>query len=181
MTHSAWEVIGIIGSNDVSGDATFDDVTRILTLPVMDIYEALPSKIHAAFAWIARERPLTSGVFKTDDDMQFDVNELARTVQEKCAIPYWGVYTGQCPATNINMHRIMQRFSDTSLRPSHQQAVYCYGWGYWISGSFIPHIVAAQKDYSTSFLEDVCTGFVMNRAGITPVRASIAYRECDRQ
>ena len=172
----AWEVIAIVGGAQESFDAT----TRILTVAAPDTYEALPSKIHAAFAWISRERPGIPGIFKTDDDMWFDMDILATTVREHAERPYWGVAAGVCQPGQINDQRIQARFVDKTLRPSHQGAAYCFGWGYWIAATALPLIVAATTDYATSHLEDVCTGFVMNRGGIVPVRIRIPYKEMPR-
>ena len=177
MTRPEWEVIGIVGDGT---KAVLNNETRILTLAVPDTYEALPTKIHAAFTWIAENRPGIPGVFKTDDDLLFDMNALAKTVQANLAQPYWGVAAGVCKAAPVNPARIAYRFNDTSLKPSHQTAAYCFGWGYWISKDMIPHIVAAATDYQTSYLEDVCTGYVLNQKGVTPVRILIPYKECPR-
>jgi len=168
-----WELIAIIGSDE---PAHLDPATRILTLPVPDTYEALPRKIHAAFAWIAKERPGTRGVFKTDDDMWFDTEVLAKTILKETR-EYWGVKTSYIKAAAINSGRIEERFEDRSLQPSHQTAAYCFGWGYWISEASIPLIVQAKEDYTNSYLEDVCTGFVLNRQKITPVIVRIPYKE----
>jgi hypothetical protein len=171
-----YEIIGLVGGDTES----FDPMTRILTLPVPDTYEALPSKIHAAFAWIHSNRPGTVGVFKTDDDMLFDIEALVSNINANTETPYWGVQIGVCTAGAIAEKRIKARFIDTSLRPSHQKAAYCYGWGYWISMAALPVIVAAATDYKTSFLEDVCTGFVMNRVGVAPVCIRFPYKEMPR-
>jgi hypothetical protein len=179
MDRPEFELIGILGGS-TDAEPSFNPETRILTLPVPDTYEALPSKIHAAFAWIHKERPGIPGIFKTDDDMIFDMNVLVQTVLANTNRPYWGVFTGICKAAQINTARIEHRFSDKSLRPSHQSAAYCYGWGYWISASSLPLVVGAGDEYKASFLEDVCTGFVLNRAGIVPVRMQIPYKECPR-
>jgi hypothetical protein len=42
------------------------------------------------------------------------------------------------------------------------------------------HILAARADYDSSYLEDVCTGFVMNRAGWKPTRIRIPAEEYPR-
>ena len=170
-----YEVIGLLGGDTES----FNAATRILTLPVPDTYEKLPIKIHAAFAWVHENRPGV-GVFKTDDDMTFDMDALVATVGANTQIPYWGITASLCKASPIAPQRIMLRFEDTSLRPSHQTAAYSFGAGYWISTAALPLVVAAAADYANSFLEDVCTGFVMNRAGIMPHRIRFNHKEMPR-
>ena len=174
------EVIGIVGDLTCFVE-TFDPITKILTLPVSDTYEDLPKKIHAAMSWIFHKRPHISGVFNTDDDIVFDLNfDLTDLIYKHANVPYWGVAVGSCTSASINRQRILARFSDTTLAPSHQTAVYSFGWGYWISKDTLPHIVAASDDYESSFLEDVCTGFVLNRVGIFPERIRPLFKECPR-
>ena len=173
-----WTIIGVIGGG--GGTASYDATTRILTLPGSDSYETLPAKLHAAYSWIFANRPGIPGIFKTDEDMVFDLDILAGAVSENVAIPYWGVTASICQAAPVNPARIQHRFDDTSLRPMHQSAVYCFGAGYWLSAEALPHIRDAVADYRTSCLEDVCTGFVMNQAGWKPARIRVPCREVER-
>jgi len=179
MDRPEFELIGILGDLSVTSP-TFDPKTRILTLPVSDTYEALPSKIYAAFAWIYQERPGIPGIFKTDDDMTFDMGAMTQTVLGNMKRPYWGVAVGRCKAAQIPQSRINNQFCDKTLRPSHQAAAYCFGWGYWISANTLPLLIAASTDFQSSVLEDVCTGYVINRAGIAPVRIRFPYKEYAR-
>lgn len=179
MDHPEFELIGVLGSTIETGPS-FNPETRILTLPVPDTYEALPIKIHAAFAWIHRERPGIPGIFKTDDDMSFDMSAMVKAIYENEKHPYGGLIVGTCNTKRINLARINSRFSDKRLRPTHQSATYCSGAGYWISASTLPILIAAADEYRTSCLEDVCTGYVLNRAGILPVPIVFAFNENPR-
>lgn len=177
MDRPEYEVIGILGG---AIETSFDAGARILALSVTDTYEALPTKLHAAYAWIHANRPDSPGIFKTDDDMIFDMDALVATVSANTEIPYWGVTASLCNAGPIAPDRIMNRFENTSLRPSHQTAAYCFGAGYWISKAALPVVVAAAEDYGSSALEDVCTGFVMNRVGVMPHRIRFGCSEMPR-
>jgi len=175
MSRPEWEVIGIIG-----GDQTaFDETTRILCLSVSDTYEALPIKLQAAYKWIYTERPGIPGIFKTDDDMLFDIPGLVTAVLANVRKPYWGVKASMCEAGRVKKQIIESRFEDKSLQPAHQSAVYCYGAGYWLSAEALPVVIAAPE-YCDSALEDVCTGFVMNRAGWKPDRVRVRFEEAPR-
>jgi len=145
-----FEVIGLLGSP--SDPASLDPTTRILSLPVPDTYEALPTNIHAAFAWIAANRPGIPGIFKTDDDMVIDMDALTTTIHSNTDRAYWGVMIGVSHAGPILPERIEARFVDKTLRPSHPSAAYCFGWGYWISATTLPTIVAAEAIYKSSYL-----------------------------
>jgi hypothetical protein len=177
MTRPEWTVIGIIGGGTSS---QFNEESRILVLSCEDTYETLPAKIHAACQWIHTNHPGIPGIFKTDDDMLFDMAALADAVSKNKAIPYWGIMKGMCKQAPVNPARIAARFVDTSLTPIHQTAIYCYGWGYWLSAGVLPHIVAATSVYESSPLEDVCTGYVLNRVNIFPEKINIPYREVPR-
>ena len=172
-----WEIIGIRGGTEPT---SYDPATRILTIEAADTYEALPAKLHAAYSWIHANRPGIPGIYKTDDDMLYDVPLLAKTLIENLERPYWGVTASICQAAQVNEGRIQSRFEDKSLRPTHQSAVYCFGAGYWLGATVLPTIVAAIDDYKASALEDVCTGHVLNRAGWMPVRIRIPCQEHPR-
>ena len=105
---------------------------------------------------------------------------LVQTVLANQPLPYWGVTASICMEAPVNEFRIQERFEDKSLQPMHQSAVYCFGAGYWISAAALPAIVAASSEYETSALEDVCTGYVMNRAGWTPRRHRVGFEEVPR-
>lgn len=178
-----WEVIGIVG-----GDQTqFDETTRVLTLSVPDTYEALPRKMFAAFEWIHKHRP-GAGVFKTDDDIVFDVPALAQKVHANKFLCYWGVAVGQCNEARVSTQRIQNRFTEPNnpalklCPPTHQKATYCFGWGYWLSPDTIPLLTdeKAKAEYEKSFLEDVCTGFLLNSHDILPARIRPPFQECAR-
>jgi hypothetical protein len=175
-----WILVGCVGDPSAQ-NPVFDEVSRIVTLPVSDTYEDLPKKIHAAFAWVQSQWPDAPGVFKTDDDILLnDPIDLVRALKTHVAEPYWGFITHKCYAAYVPLARVKGRFIDTSKRPKHQAARYCFGHGYWLSAAALRIAVAAASDYATSYLEDVCTGYVMNRAGWEPLRVPVPYREMPR-
>lgn len=182
FAHPAFRVVGFVG--DPTGTLTapvFNEATQIVALPVSDIYEALPAKVHAAFSWAAATFPAVPGIWKTDDDIVYaNKDHLVAAIQGLAEEPYWGLFVGACRANPVNPWRIQERFEDKTLRPQHQQAIYCYGHGYWVSRAALPLIVAAGDTYRGSFLEDVCTGYVLNRAKLIPKRCPIVYSELPR-
>ena len=178
MSRPEWEVIGICGGG--IRNANLDETTRILTLPNNDTYEGLPSKLHAAYRWIRENRPGLPGIFKTDDDILFDMPQLAAAVVANAALPYWGVTASICKSAPVPVDRIRLRFDDKTLRPRHQSAVYSFGAGYWLSAEVLPTICAATEEYANSPLEDVCTGYVLNKGGWGPKKFRIAFTEVPR-
>jgi hypothetical protein len=182
FTRPDWRTIGIVGG---AATTTYDPSSGILSLAVPDNYESLPTKIQAAVAWVAREFPAVPGLFKTDEDIVFDnLSHLADAIREGILSgeDYWGTNVSMCRAADINTWRIQTRFEDTSLRPKHQQAIYCFGAGYWLSKTSMVHISSptAAAEYQRSCLEDVCTGYVLNQQRIFPKRAMLRLREVPR-
>jgi hypothetical protein len=174
---SGWITVGCIGKPSLT-EPVFDASESIVYLPVSDTYEALPIKIWTAFTWIMKTWPDTPGIFKTDDDILCDLPRKTLIVNQ--AIPYWGFVVSRCMENNINPARIQARFADKTLRPRHDAAIYCFGHGYWIGRAAFPAILSSRADYERSYLEDVCTGFVMNRAGFIPKHLPLKYKEMPR-
>jgi hypothetical protein len=182
FANDAWHLVGFMGDPAVAAPQ-FDEASRILTLPVPDTYETLPQKVHAAISWALEKWPNAPCIFKTDDDILVsDLQELVAAINlhVSAETPYWGVVTHRCHAAYVPVARIKGRFTDMTKKPKHQAANYCFGHGYGLSAAAARVAVAAATDYATSYLEDVCTGFVMNRAGWIPVHVPIRYREMPR-
>jgi hypothetical protein len=174
MTHESYKVIGVIGTDEPT---TFDE--RLLMLHVQDTYEDLPKKIKAAFIWIRNNFPDSPGIFKTDDDIFFENQDmLAQIIIKLAPVPYWGIYRDKCSTGEVSGYRI-DKFTDKSVRSTYQSAIYCYGAGYWISKAAIP-LVCESVDHDTSILEDVCMGYTMNKANIVPLHIPIPCKELPR-
>lgn len=183
MRRPGWRVIGLMG--DPTLPAPVLNGRGILTVPVEDTYERLPLKLQAAYTWIYETMPTAAGVFKTDEDILYSVSidDVCRYVVANApTTDYWGLFVGRCNEAPVNEARIAARFDDKTLRPRHQTAVYCYGAGYWLSRRSLGVIAApaARAIYAESGLEDVCTGHVLNTAGIFPTKAPFDYIEVPR-
>lgn len=176
FTNSSWKVVGIVGGVNKT---TYDDKTNILSLEISDTYENLPSKIHAAIEWIYKKWPNCSGIFKTDDDIIMDIEELS-TLLLSTNEKYMGLNVEGCGSNKVDKGRIASRFDNTSLSPTHQSAHYCWGAGYWLHNSVLPFIINEKDEYDNSALEDVCTGYVLNKNGVYPSKISIDWKEAPR-
>ena len=168
--HSSYRTIGIIG--DLSLPTHFNGV--YLSLQIEDTYEALPMKIHAAFAWIYKNYPDAAGIFKTDDDIYFEnMGTLIKQIQTHKSIPYWGHRVINVPAGPYR-DSDYKRYSN-SVRPLRDESHYCGGNGYWVSKLLIPVVVN-----STLFqygAEDSIMGTVLNKAGYKPNAFSNIYKQ----
>lgn len=178
MSRPEWEVIGIRGGS--IRNANLDEESRVLSLPCNDTYEALPAKLHAAYVWITENRPGLPGIFKTDEDILFDMPMLVAAVKQNVALPYWGVTASICKTGVVPLERIQNRFDNKSLRPMFQSAVYSFGAGYWLGAEVLPTICAAGEEYAKSALEDVCTGYVLNKGGWGPKKYRVPFTEVPR-
>ena len=176
-----WRTLGLLG-DPTDTEARLEGGGTLLVVPNPDTYEALPAKIHAGMTWIHTTWSRVPGIFKTDDDMMFSNRaEMERTIRMNRSKPYWGLYVSQCPAAEIPRARIDSRFTDTSIHgATHQAARYCFGAGYWIGAAALPAVAAAKDDFATSVLEDVCMGYVLNRAGFLPEKIVFANAEAPR-
>jgi hypothetical protein len=180
MLHPNWQVVGILGDPTLT-EARLDGA--ILTLPVPDTYEGLPAKVHAAFAWLTAKIPNLIGIFKTDDDIVFpDKAAIHKQIMDNRYRPYWGLRVGECKEDAVRAECIENRFNDKSLQPRHQAAErYAFGGGYWVGREALPILVSAGDMYRASVLEDVCTGHLLNAAGIIPPRLFLPHVEHPRE
>jgi hypothetical protein len=172
----SWRIVGCVG-----GVSEAKYANDLLELPVNDNYETLPTKVHAALTWVRRAFPNSPGIWKTDDDIVYrNLLDLHTAIQKHGSKEFWGLFVHTCPAGTVNPIRVTTRCEDTTLQPTHPAATYCYGHGYWLSASALDLVVDAEAEYASAFLEDVCTGSVLNRQGILPIRVPIPYAEVPR-
>lgn len=175
-----WITVGCIGRPELSSPQ-YNDSEKIVYLPAPDTYEGLPSKIWQAFTWIMDTWPGTQGIFKTDEDIWFDKpRELVKAILENLNTPFWGIHIDTVESGNILDVTIEEQFTDKTLRPTYKASTYCFGHGYWISKTMFPAIRDAKCEYETSYLEDVCTGVVMNSVGVYPKHVPLEYCEMPR-
>lgn len=175
-----WDLVGCIGRPDLPAPE-YDASANIVYLPVSDVYEELPSKIHAAISWIVTWRPDALGIFKTDEDIFVEnLADLETAIRTHMNVPYWGFVKSETKEKRICPSRVATRFHDKTIIGRHQGAEYCYGAGYWVSKAAIPYILAAADIYRGSFMEDICTGFVLNQANIIPIGVAVKYKERNR-
>ena len=176
MQSSAWETIGVLG--DPAQPTQFDG--RVLSLGVEDAYETNPVKLHTAFAWITRNRPDASGIFKTDDDMVYpDLGLLQGTIEHHVGEHYWGVHVAICRAGPVDHIRIRDKFARADVRHTQPHAVYSFGAGYWVSRSAMSTVISSS-DHFEMCLEDVWLGYVMNKAGHYPLWVPVPCEETPR-
>jgi hypothetical protein len=178
MSSPDFQIVGLLGDPTLT-EPSFDGT--ILTLNVNDTYEYLPLKIFKAFSWCLNQWPDTVGIFKTDDDIVVNINDLVRTVQKNKDVPYWGLNTDAVDSKQVDQHRI-NKFTDKSLKPRFPAARYCWGHGYYVSRQALTLLVQS-KDIVEKFPtgpEDVNIGSILNKHSFVPRRIEVRYREAAR-
>jgi hypothetical protein len=179
FAHPLVEVVGCVG-DPTAPTAVYDVSAGIVTLPVPDTYQDLPKKVWAALTWCKDTWPNTPGIFKTDDDISVNKKQLIESILRNITQPYWGFVPHSVQAALVHPIRLQMHNLTECAGVTHQSAVYCYGHGYWVSAEGLAAVRAGREDYWNSFLEDVCTGFVLNRAGMYPMQCPIPYKELPR-
>lgn len=190
-----WRVVGILG-DETANEPTFDG--KIVTLPVHDSYEHLPTKIVSAMAWCSTQWPEAVGIFKTDDDILFhDKQELKEAIFRNRSIPYWGAKLcttnpslpkPEC-LTHTNIHTVniefsvrkqtIANYSDKQLKVPTLEAIFCAGLGYWVAKDRIPIVTRKDDTYDMYKIgpEDVYIGYRMNQCRIYPLETRVQYTE----
>lgn len=166
------------------GVTKYNSDTSVLELDTEDTYESLPRKIYNAIDYIVKNHPEITGIFKTDDDIEFDdyhdlFSELGSLLDTK--IDYAGVYVDCCQKMPIHKLRLL-KFGKINEKKTyfHDQAIYCYGAGYYISLFSAKCIQKNERFFYKRYLEDVAVGHILNKYDIFPMKMLSIYREIPR-
>lgn len=168
-----------IGDKSIKNWYKVDEENNIVYLKVGDNYESLSMKVYYAMKFISENYlDKISGVFKTDDDINLDINKIMNCISENKSNLYFGksaisksydstYHYGKCESDIMNR------------TPIHLPDVeYCAGGGYYISKNVLKNILNSKDIYESIIFEDVCTGLSMNRFGIFPNNVDIKRNGC---
>ena len=167
-----------------SNKIIYDPETFVLQLDVPDDYECLPQKICKAIDYIYNNHPEITGIFKTDDDIEFNnMRELIleiTTLSESCN-DYAGIFIDTSKPNLIHSQRLA-KFTKihNNITYFYDGAKYCYGAGYFISRQSAKYICENKKFISERYLEDVTIGHVLNKYNIFPTQMYSKCREVPR-
>lgn len=156
---------------------------KTLILKVDDTYESLPKKIYEAVNYIYTYYPEIEGIFKTDDDIEFEnVSELLNELKYLCqkSIDFAGIVLDKVKAGTIKPSR-MKKFTNKNIEPpKYDMSIYCYGAGYYLSRKSMSCISSNKNYFYNQYLEDVSTGHILNKYKIYPVQMNTKYKEIIR-
>lgn len=157
--------------------------TKKLILKVDDTYESLPKKIYEAVNYINTYFPEIEGVFKTDDDIEFeDINELLYELKNLCQkyTDYAGLVLDKVKAGIIKEGRL-RKFTNRNIEtPKYDMSTYCFGAGYYISKKSMGHVSINKGYFYEQYLEDVSMGHILNKYKIFPIQINSKYKEVKR-
>lgn len=167
-----------IGDKDLDRDYLVDDDNNIVYLNIPDNYESLSLKTFNALKYISENYPHIDGVFKTDDDIELDLDILYDFINMNKGSDYFGLainspnylsdyHFGKCEDNILNQTRV-----DV---PS---CVYCAGGGYFLSKNSIKKILNNKDIFQKIIFEDVSIGVAMNKEGIYPTNVNIKNNGC---
>jgi hypothetical protein len=159
-----------IGDPDQKEEYIVDEKDRVVYIKAKDNYESLPMKTYLSLKYAKTVYGEdVEGIFKTDDDIQIDLNKLYQGLCSNSDLDYFGNcvnvinpyvsswHFGKCEDPEINQRHYTV--------PSCQ---YCSGGGYYINSRNIDHILLKESVFQNGIFEDVCTGLALNSENIFP-------------
>jgi len=167
-----------IGDMSLKSDYLVDEPNNIVYLKVPDNYESLSLKTYYAMKFISENYPKIAGVFKTDDDIDLDIDKMFKCIGDNSEVPYFGssveskayessYHFGKCESPEMNKKNIHI-----------PECSYCAGGGYYISATLIDNLLNNKEVFQNIIFEDVCVGISMNKCGVFPTYVNIKENGC---
>lgn len=159
-----------IGAVDLNSDFFVDDTNKIVYLKTQDNYESLSLKTYKAIQYInLHYKNDIKGVFKTDDDIDINLDLLYKVLEENQDEKYFGnkctnldskssYHIGKCEDPRFN-NNLVDIPTDTD---------YCSGGGYYIHKSLVEDIVRNDEPFYKILFEDIAMGKCMKDLGQNP-------------
>jgi len=169
-----------IGKPNLESDYIIDDDNKIVYLKTPDNYEGLPLKTLKSLNFIeSKYTDIIKGVFKTDDDIEIDLERLFDVLELNSKEKYFGSVTvnkepkssyhfGKCENETLNILII----DDLPINLS-----YCSGGGYFINNSIIKEITKNDESFYKIMYEDLAMGKCISDLGYQPKNVDIR-KEC---
>lgn len=164
-----------IGDLTIENEYQLDEANKIVYLKVPDNYESLSLKVYYAFKFINDNfKNKIGGVFKTDDDIQLDLDSIMKLYYENFNLDYFGIlnktisnfsdyHFGKCENSTI----------DKLQMPIPIDVNYCSGGGYYVKYNNIPKILQSIKNFNSIIFEDLCVGKTLVDSGIIPLHVDM--------
>jgi hypothetical protein len=159
-----------IGAVDLKSDFLVDEKNKIVYLRTQDNYEGLSLKTLKAINFInTHYKDTVKGIFKTDDDIDIDLELLYQVLEENSNEKYFGnkctnpdskssYHIGKCEDPRFN-NNLVDVPIDTE---------YCSGGGYYIHNSVLDQIIKNDHSFYNILFEDIAMGKCMKDLGYSP-------------
>lgn len=143
-----------------------------------DNYESLIEKVQHAIKWIIDTYPDIKYIFKTDDDVNYNFDNLSLIYQSiyNENIQYAGLVINKFPEISF-FHK--GKCTDTNLDNvvyQLERCYYCAGPAYFVSKESAK-IIIEESDFNTIY-EDYEFGYLLYRKGIYPKNIKIQNFAC---
>ena len=175
LSGSIFKYMYFIGDPSIDQPVVEDD---IVILPCGDNYEDLPLKTKLMLKWIIDNNPGLEYIFKTDDDIRFNFNELLVNYKEIVSekIDYCGnVVDTKGYISSYHFGKCESQIDTKAVLV--EKAKYCSGGGYFLSKKAAQMIVDKDIDSDVIF-EDHFVGKTLNDHNIFPRYIKLHNTSC---
>lgn len=160
-----------VGDPDIDTDYLLEEETNTVYLKVPDNYESLPQKVAMAMKFADENYgDEIEGLFKTDDEIELNLDLLSSFVSDNKEHRYFGLkniskvsdsnyHFGKCESQKLNKTKVKIPACE-----------YCSGGGYYVSKNLLHKIY--EQEPRTIF-EDVSVGKILNELGVFPKHVPI--------
>ncbi|NBP13215.1 hypothetical protein EBU95_02325 [bacterium] len=171
------EYLILYGDTQLGDDYHYDATHKVLAVKCPDTYEYLTLKLACAYKFIVTSPYTTDvqGVFKVDDDVFVNVDELRLFIGSGGTKDDYVGHVYKVSDTLCSHHH--HKVSDANLNDvvfKFRKCLVCYGPMYYLSRRSLNQIVSKFSYqnfcvYSTQLFEDYTFANILFRSGITPV------------
>ena len=167
-----------IGDQEIDGDYLVDEVNKIVYLNIPDNYESLSIKTHHALKFIKENYyDKIGGVFKSDDDIELNLDKLHNCIINNKDIKYFGI------VNDIEEYNSDYHFNKCESKEINKKLIkvpkctYCSGGGYYLDKSLLDTIIE-DDSYIELIYEDAFVGYSLNKRNIYPTNIPIKGNGC---
>jgi hypothetical protein len=157
-----------IGDENIESEYKIDG--NIVYLKVPDNYESLSLKTYYAIKFVYDNfHDKIFGIFKTDDDIELDLINLKKIVDDNLNLKYFGIVNKIESDTLSNYH--FNKCESEILNRTEQiipKCEYCSGGGYYLNKSILELILKEKDIFYNILFEDVSVGYSLSKNNIYP-------------
>lgn len=187
LEKTGMEYLILYGDTQLDDDYHYDTTNKVLAVKCPDTYEYLTLKLACAYKFIVTSPYTTDvqGVFKVDDDVFVNVDELHMFIASNGTKDDYVGHVYRVNDTLCSHHH--RKVSNTYLNDvvfKFKKSLVCYGPMYYLSRRSLNQIVSkfSYQNFcvcSTQLFEDYTFANILHRSGITPVTTKMYTNSLD--